>query len=134
VGGDQGFEPHIRLLKAWGIPWAAVVDGESVRAVLKKNRKLLGLELRETEIDQKQESEIREIAEQHGIFTLNQSLAEGQNFESLTFVASHLAQAKDAVGKESKVLQGAWIAETMDPPSEVEKLYERILRRLFPGA
>ncbi len=134
VGGDQGFEPHIRLLKAWGIPWAAVVDGESVRAVLKKNRKLLGLELRETEIDQKQESEIREIAEQHGIFTLNQSLAEGQNFESLTFVASHPAQAKDAVGKESKVLQGAWIAETMDPPSEVEKLYERILRRLFPGA
>jgi hypothetical protein len=131
VGGYPGFQRYIRLLKAWGIPWAAVVDGEHVRDVLKANRDALGLNLQETEIDQKEESEIREIAEQHGIFTLNQSLARGEKFESLPFVAPCLNQARSEVG-DSKVLQGAWIAERTDPPAEVEELYEKIHRRLFP--
>jgi hypothetical protein len=131
VGGYPGFQRYIRLLKAWGIPWAAVVDGEHVRDVLKANRDALGLKLQETEIDQKGESEIREIAEQHGIFTLNQSLAQGEKFESLPFVAPCLNQARSEVG-DSKVLQGAWIAERTDPPPEVEELYEKIHRRLFP--
>jgi predicted ATP-dependent endonuclease of OLD family len=131
VGGYPGFQRYIRLLKAWGIPWAAVVDGEHVRDVLKANRDALGLNLQETEIDQKEESEIREIAERHGIFTLNQSLARGEKFESLPFVAPCLNQARSEVG-DSKVLQGAWIAERTDPPAEVEELYEKICRRLFP--
>jgi len=131
VGGYPGFQRYIRLLKAWGIPWAAVVDGEHVRDVLKANRDALGLKLQETEIDQKGESEIREIAEQHGIFTLNQSLAQGEKFESLPFVAPWLNQARSEVG-DSKVLQGAWIAERTDPPAEVEELYEKIHRQLFP--
>ena len=107
------------------------MDGEHVRDVLKANRDALGLNLQETEIDQKEESEIREIAERHGIFTLNQSLARGEKFESLPFVAPWLNQARSEVG-DSKVLQGAWIAERTDPPAEVEELYEKIHRQLFP--
>jgi energy-coupling factor transporter ATP-binding protein EcfA2 len=145
VDGDRSFGTFVDFLHAIGVPWAIISDGSAYRFGTGRRQifeQVLGSGIDDTILQKAVTeatsgrapsfTELREIGERSGIFTL----ADGwdpavESFEKfIDTVAPHqLAAAATIVGR-SKPRQGRHIAAATACPPAVDELYAKLLLRL----
>ncbi len=124
VGGDKNFKPFVDFATIFRIPWVIICDGK----VLKGGKIFSLLEMNHLHVaGGRNFEEERELAEQHGVFTL--ASKPDDEFEDLPEVQEQTSEAKKRYGG-SKVRQGRYIAQEKGCPPLVDSLYCKLLNHL----
>jgi hypothetical protein len=145
VDGDASFGTFIAFLHAFGVRWAIVCDGSAYKFGTGKRQifqQVTGAGVQyprlQQAIDQAASgnaarfSELRDLAEDSGIFTLAEDWdAPAEGFEAYiqNIAPGLLAEAAGEVGR-SKPRQGRYAAFATDCPTGIDALYGKLLRHL----
>ncbi len=141
VNGDNGFGGYIEYLDAFGIPWAAIVDGPALRSgsVLAKQLRDHGHQPSVPPPDSPDFAEWRAYWATAGIFTLADQFGDdgSKQGEFEAFLqrvdAGVLASVHAEIGQRSKPQVGALFAAGRPAmPAEVMELYRAVMLRLAP--
>nr|WP_240940220.1 AAA family ATPase [Planosporangium flavigriseum] len=143
VGGDHGFGGYIEYLDAFGIPWAAIVDGPALRpnSTLAQQLHRLGHRPQQPPIEAVNFTAFRAYWAQAGVFTVADTFGDdgtkAGEFEA--FLAridpQLLDDVRTEIGTRSKPQIGAlFAARHPAPPAAVASLYQTIMTHLGAGA
>ncbi|MHB8394091.1 MAG: ATP-dependent nuclease [Candidatus Dormibacteria bacterium] len=156
VGGGANYRPFLSVLTALGIPWTVVCDGKAFAPgrdqifkqvpdaeggngpLLESVSKVLS---GRSDLDDTAFQQLKKIGDSVGIFTLattwQDSTAPGEH-EGFEGAVDALApgkrrEAAALVGGGSKVRIAHWVADNVQCPDEVDRLYGKILKALGAG-
>jgi AAA domain, putative AbiEii toxin, Type IV TA system len=137
VDGDRAFGPYLSYLTAFGVPWAAVVDGPALRpdSQLAADLRALGCWPGDPEPDWDDFPGWQRFWARAGVFSLADQFGDdgSKHGEFEAFLertdAELLAEAM-RVGARSKPRVGAYFALEAEPPPVVLDLYRQIANRL----
>jgi len=140
VDGQNNYGPYLRLLHAFGIPWAVVADGPALRRTsqLAKDLDNLGLLPDTLPDDEDDFASCREAWESAGVFSFAVQFGDdhGKGGEFEVFLRDIDEGLFDRIRAElgrSKPRVGArFAAEHPEPPAAVLEMYTRIASRLGP--
>jgi hypothetical protein len=131
VDGKGNFALMVRLLRHFGVPWAALCDGDTIKDKQQGDQYIRNiLRACDTALPKETGSEdfssLCTMLEPYGIFTLADN--EREAFERV--LREHEEAAQQEIGSKNKVHVARSIAETHPCPQEVADLGQRIKRHL----
>jgi len=145
AGGKPGFPFYLRLLKAFGVPYAVIGDGDALQPCFinkkgdtQKNKRLSPLwkvlkELCPTiRIPQKTNSfkVLKREAARAGFYTYDTS--DPIEFEEIPEVAAFLQGLEHPLKKADTVYEARVLAESMPVPPLAKKILDQAIERLRP--